>query len=180
MRGSAVAQNYAEVLFELAQRSGQLDEYGRLLDAAWGAIAASREVQAVLASPKVSKGRKAAILGSALGQAGAPIEFIRFLEAVVKRGRQMALGAIADSYTELVDASLNRVRASVTLARAPDPALRAAIEEALGRVLGKQVVAAYAVDPVLLGGAVIRVGDRVFDGSLRRRFVRLRRRLLAP
>lgn len=179
MTGSAVAANYAEALFELAEQSGQLEEYGRYLESAWAAISQAQEVQFVLASPRVSKSQKARILGAALGESGAPAELVRFLEAVVKRGRQLALGAITDAYFALVDRSLNRVRASVTVARQPDERLRDAIAESLGRLLGKEVIASFAVDPELLGGAVVRVGDRVFDGSVRRKLIRLRRHLLS-
>jgi F-type H+-transporting ATPase subunit delta len=67
----------------------------------------------------------------------------------------------------------------VTLARAPDEQLKRAIQEALTRQLGKQVIPAFTVDPEILGGTVVRVGERVLDGSLRRRMTKLRRQLLA-
>jgi F-type H+-transporting ATPase subunit delta len=66
----------------------------------------------------------------------------------------------------------------VTLARAPDEKQKRAIQEMLSRQLEKQVIAAYSVDPEILGGAIVRVGDRVLDGSLRRRMTKLRRQLL--
>lgn len=175
---SVVAQNYAEALFELAGKAGRLEEYGRLIDATAAAIDASPEVQGVLMSPKVPKAAKARVLGQALAQVGAPPEFVRYLGAVVKRGRQLLFGAIADEYRRLVDQSLNRVRATVTMAREPDPALGQQIAAALGRILRKDVIATYAVDPAVLGGAVVRVGDRVYDGSVRRSLMRLRRQLL--
>jgi F-type H+-transporting ATPase subunit delta len=56
--------------------------------------------------------------------------------------------------------------------------LRRTIEENLSRQLDKQVLAVYLIDPDILGGAIIRVGDRVLDGSVRRRMTRLRRQLL--
>jgi F-type H+-transporting ATPase subunit delta len=96
---------------------------------------------------------------------------------VVKRGRQGILRDIATEYLGLVDQQLNRVRASVTLAREPDEKLRRTIEDQLSRQMDKQVIAAYLVDPEILGGAIIRVGDRVLDGSVRRRMTKLRRQL---
>ena len=180
MIGSAIPLNYAEALFELARASGQIEAYGRLIDATARAVDTSPEVGSVLMSPRVTKALKARILGTALASVGAPKEFVRYLEAVVKRGRQMLFGRIADAYAGLVDQSLNRVRAAVTMAREPDPALERQITEALKRVLAKDVIASFAIDPAVLGGAVVRVGDRVFDGSMRRKLVRLRRQLLAP
>jgi F-type H+-transporting ATPase subunit delta len=66
----------------------------------------------------------------------------------------------------------------VTLAREPDRALRDAIERDLARALGQQVIAKFAADPAILGGTIVRVGDRIYDGSVRRRVARLRRQLI--
>jgi F-type H+-transporting ATPase subunit delta len=178
MSAVTVARNYAEALFELGERSGQLELYADLLDAVAAAIDNTPEVQAMLASPRVTRAEKARILGAALGDA-APREFVLFLQAVVKRGRQLLLGHILREYLALVDVKHNRVRAAVTVARQPDEALRATIEAGLGRALGKTVIADFRVDPAILGGAVVRVGERVYDGSVRRRLARLRRTLLA-
>jgi len=70
------------------------------------------------------------------------------------------------------------VRAGVTLARTPDEKLKRTIQELLSRELGKQVLPAFSVDPEILGGAIVRVGERILDGSLRRRMTRLRRQLI--
>jgi F-type H+-transporting ATPase subunit delta len=134
-------------------------------------------VQAVLMSPRVPKSEKARILGAAMK--GAPREFVLFLQAVVKRGRHRILREIAHEYRVLLDQKLERVRAGVTLARKPDAKLQRTIEELLSRQLKKEVIAAYSVDPEILGGAIIRMGERVLDGSLRRRMTRLRRQLLS-
>lgn len=177
MAGSIVAQNYAEALFALAQKAGRLDEYGRLMAATADALAASPEAQAVLVSPKVSKAQKSDLVGRAMAKMGAPAEFVRYLQAVVKRGRQGQFRPIADAYADLVDGSLNRVRAAVATARPADAALQQQITAALKRVMNKDVIAAFTVEPELLGGTVVRVGDRVYDGSVRRKLVRLRRQL---
>ena len=73
---------------------------------------------------------------------------------------------------------LNRVHAGVTLAREPDPGLEREIVDRLGAAIGKEVRAHFRGDPSILGGVVVRVGDRVFDGSLRRKLAVLRRRML--
>jgi len=173
----AVARNYAEALFALGEGSGRSEEYAGLLEALAGAIADSERVRMVLMSPKVTKARKGQLLAAALPQATR--EFALFLQAVINRGRQLALAEIADQYRMLLDEKHNRVRAGITVARQPDPALQRAIAEALGRALGKEVVPTWMVDPEILGGAVVRVGDRVLDGSVRRRLGQLRRQLLS-
>ena len=175
MRTETIARNYAEALFELAERAGQPDRFADLIDAVAAAVETIPKLKAVLMSPRIPKAEKARFLGAALKQA--PREFVLWLQAVVKRGRQQILREIAIEYQALSDQKLNRVRASVTLARKPDDKLKTLIEERLSRQLDKEVIAAYLIDPEILGGTIIRVGDRVLDGSVRRRMTKLRRQL---
>ena len=177
--GGALARNYAEALLELAEQSGELESFGQFIEVTARAVEGSPQVTAALMSPKVPKAAKSEILGNALTQVGAPRSFVLFLQAVIRRGRQGMFGPIATAYRELLDEKQNRVRAVVTVARVPDGALERAIESALVRLLDKEVVASFSVDPSILGGAIVRVGDRVYDGSVRRSLVRLRRQLLS-
>jgi F-type H+-transporting ATPase subunit delta len=177
LRSETVARNYAEALFQLGERSGNSERYAQLLDAVAAAVEQTPRVQAVLMSPRVPKSEKAKIFADALS--GAPREFALFLQAVIRRGRQQLLREIATAYLGLLDVKLDRVRAGVTLARNPDERLKKAIQEALSRQLGKQVIPAFSVDPEILGGTIVRVGERVLDGSLRRRITKLRRQLMS-
>jgi F-type H+-transporting ATPase subunit delta len=177
LRNETIARNYAEALFQLGERSGNTDRYADLFDAVAAAVEQAPKVQAVLMSPRVPKAEKARLLGEAMRES--PREFVLFLQALVKRGRQGILREIATEYMTLLDLKLDRVRAGVTLARDPDEKLQRAIQEALSRQLGKHVIPAFAVEPEILGGAIVRVGERVLDGSVRRRMTKLRRQLLA-
>jgi F-type H+-transporting ATPase subunit delta len=178
MRPITIARNYAEALFELGEQSGQSDRFAQLIDAVAAAVETTPEIQAVLNSPRVPKAEKVRLLGTALHDA--PRGFVLFLQALVKRGRQPLLREIASEYDALLDIKHNRIRAGVTLARPADERVREQIRQALSRQLGKEVVAGYSVDPEILGGAVVRIGTRHYDGSLRRRLTKLRRHLLAP
>ena len=177
MRTETVARNYAEALFQLGERSGQVEFYADLMDAVAAAVEQTPRVEAILMSPRVPKAEKARILGGALRDA--PREFVLFLQALVRRGRQQILRPISVEYMNLLDQKLDRVRAGVTLARAPDEKLKRAIQDALSRQMGKQVIPAFSVDPEIMGGTIVRVGERVLDGSLRRRMTKLRRQLLS-
>ncbi len=177
MRTGTIARNYAEALFELGEQSGSTAAYAELIDAVAGAVETAPEIQAVLMSPRVPKAEKARLFAAALKDA--PREFVRFLQALVKRGRQRLLREIAAEYEALLDIKHNRVRAGVTLARPVNEELQRDIQAALGRQLGKEVLAAFHIDPEILGGAVVRVGERIHDGSVRRRMTKLRRQLLS-
>ena len=177
MRPVTIARNYSEALFFLAEKSGKIEQYADLIDAVAYGVSTAPQVQAVLMSPRVTKARKAKLFADAL--AGAPGEFVLFLQAVIRRGRQGLLTDIAQQFHALHDLKLNRVRAAVTVARPVDEGLRRKVAERLTAVMGREVLPQFYEDPAILGGVVVRVGDRVFDGSVRRRMTVLRRALLA-
>jgi F-type H+-transporting ATPase subunit delta len=177
VRAESIARNYAEALFALGEKGDRTEEYAELLDAVAQGIAAAPAVQGVLMSPRVTKDQKAGLLAAALEDS--PREFVLFLQAVVKRGRQGLFGEMAVAYQALLDLKLNRVRAAVTVARPVDEALRLRIGKRLTEVMGQEVIPHSHHAPALLGGVIIRVGDRVFDGSIKRRMTALRRSLLA-
>ena len=176
MRHEAIARNYAEALFALGEAAGESVRYGALLEGLAAAVADTPNAQGVLMSPRVSKAAKATLLANTLPDAPKP--FMLFLQALVKRNRQGILHEMAESYAGLVDAKLNRVRVGVTLAHEADAGLRKQISEALTKALGKEALVRFAADPAVLGGSVVRVGERVHDGSLRRKLIMLRRQLL--
>src|SRR5256885_1254307 len=154
-----------------------VERYGQLMEAVAGAVQADERIAVALESPRVSKAVKAALLERALEEV-APPEFVRFLQAVVRRGRQGLLGEIAQQYQALVDVKLNRVHAGVTLLEEPDARLEKEVIERLSQAIGKEVRAHFRADRGILGGVVVRVGDRIYDGSGRRKLATLRRKLV--
>jgi F-type H+-transporting ATPase subunit delta len=179
MKSTTVARNYAEALFLAGEAHDEdaVERYGRLMDAVAGAVQADERIAMALESPRVSKTAKAALLERALGDVAEP-EVVRFLQAVVRRGRQGLFAEIAHEYQGLVDVKLNRVHAGVTLREEPDTKLEQQIVERLSRAIGKEVRAHFRADHAILGGVVVRVGDRIYDGSVRRRLAALRRKML--
>jgi len=177
VREPTIARNYAQALFEAGERSGETGRFAVLLEAVAGAIEADERIRVALDSPRVSKSLKQRILHQAL-VGRAPEPFIRFLGAVVKRGRQGIVGAINREYHALLDQKLNRVHAAVILARKPDKRLLEAIQRQLSAGIGKEVIPHVREDPRILGGIVVRIGDRVMDGSLRRKMAQLRKQML--
>lgn len=177
MKAATIARNYAEALFAAGAARKDVERYGAFMDAVAGAVQADERISLALESPRVAKRVKAQLLEAALSGA-APPEFVRFLQATVRRGRQGLLAEISQEYQKLLDVQLNRVHAGVTLSAEPDTKLQQLVTERLAAALGKEVRSHFHADPRILGGVVVRVGDRVHDGSLRRRMAVLRRRML--
>jgi F-type H+-transporting ATPase subunit delta len=104
--------------------------------------------------------------------------FVRFLLIVLQKRRQGMLPEIETAGRDLLYERTGRVHASVTLTNEPDDEFRTEIEDQLSKVLDRSVDADFRVDPRLIGGMVVRVQDKVLDGSVRRRLQMLRRSLL--
>jgi F-type H+-transporting ATPase subunit delta len=172
-----VARNYAEALLVLADKAKGLESWATLIDTVAEGVRLAPEAEAVLMSPRITKDAKAKLIAAALPKAPKP--FVSFLQAVVKRGRQGILREIADEYLVLVDAKLDRVRARVILAREATAAEQQAIAKFLSDAIGQTAIASFSTDPSLLGGAVVRIKERVFDGSIKRKMGTLRRVLLS-
>lgn len=177
MKSSVVARNYAEALLTVADQAKAVEKIGELLDAVAGAIASDPSLKAVMMSPRIRKSQKQEMLAKALGSV-APAPFVKFLQAVVQRGRQDLFSEMSQAYQLLADKHFNRVHASVVTARDADEAMRKLVTERLTQAMGKTVLPHFRTDASILGGVIVRLGDRVLDGSIRRRIQTLRARML--
>jgi F-type H+-transporting ATPase subunit delta len=180
MNDATIGRNYAETLLILAQRNGAdaQEEWGSLIEQLAAAMREDQRLRTFLESPKISAAQKIEVLGKALGKR-VPRPFLRFLETLVGKRRQMLIPAIAIEYRALIDESEDRVHANVTVAREPATAERDALTRQLSRLFGKRVVPHITLNPAILGGVIVKVGDTVMDGSVRRRLATLRSRMIA-
>lgn len=177
MRDATVTRNYAEVLLTLARRAEDLPGWGKLIQDVSSAMETDPTLRLFLESPRISEAQKSAVITEALSDR-VPRHFLRFLLALVRKRRQMLIPEIATEFANLVDASEGRIHANVTVARESSEADRNAIAEQLSRVLGKQAVLHVIVNPAILGGVIVKVGDTVMDGSVRKRLATLRSRIM--
>jgi F-type H+-transporting ATPase subunit delta len=176
MRAATVARNYAETLLSLAERAKDASGWGAMINEVAGAVRGDPTLRRFLASPKIAPPLKKQVLAKALADR-VPRIFLRFLDALIDNRRQTLIPEIAVAYSDLLEEREGRVHAEVTVARPLDAGGEGAIARNLSRALGKSVVPHLSVDPAILGGVVVRVGDTVIDGSVRRRLALLRRRL---
>ena len=177
MRDSTIARNYAETLLVLATRAEDLRGWGKMLTDVASAMRENPSLRLFLESPKVSAAQKSAVVGKAFTDR-MPRLMLRFIQTLIMHRRQMLIPEVAEEYLNLVDAAEGRIHARVTVAKETDDAGRAAIATHLSRMFGKEVVPHLTVDPAIMGGVIVHVGDTVLDGSVRKRLASLRRRML--
>lgn len=178
MRSTTIARNYAEALIILAKKANDLDGWGLAVNGVVTAMESDTRLRNFLAAPQVSAAEKSSVLGKAFGNK-LPRNMVRFLQKLVQNRRQMLLPQIAEQYGNLVDELTGRIHAQVTLAREASDADRNAIAAQLSRAFAKTVVPHVSVNPDIIGGVVVKVGDRVLDGSVRKRLKTLKARIVA-
>lgn len=178
----ALANQYAKALLEVSQFSGgaqaaeaALEELLRFAEV----FRSSRDLRMALLSPVVEHEQKIRVIDRLCDALGTGRTVRNFLNVVTKKRRLALLDAICARYQALLDEAEGIVRADVRSAMPMSDAQRAALEQALRRSTGAEVRCGYSVDPSLVGGAAVRIGSAVYDGSVRGRLDALRRRLVS-
>ena len=160
-----LARPYAQAVFELAQNAGDLAGWSSKLDAL-AAIAADATMQDLLKNPAFTDDRQVGLLTEIAGD-GLGSEGVNLVKLLVKNGRVNALPAIAELYAEKRAEAEKVVEADMITATAIDEGQQKAFADALQSKLGRSVKLNFSVDEDLIGGAVIRAGDWVIDGSVK-------------
>lgn len=180
MRDTTIGGTYADVLLALAQRAGDPQGWGKMFGDVAAAVEHDEILRRFLDSPQIADTTKIAILRRALANV-MPGPLVRFFDILVKHRRQTMLPEISQAYNERLDELAGRVRADVTVARPLGDAQRAALATQLTKSVGggRSVVPVVRVHPPILGGVIVKIGDRVADGSVRTRLGRLRHLLVS-
>jgi F-type H+-transporting ATPase subunit delta len=173
----STARRYAEAAFEIAEADGTLAAWRDALTAARDLLG-DPELLRVLANPAIPAATRQGILAQVAGEriTGKPR---RLLELLIERGRIERLPDVVREFGRLVAQREGISEATITSAAPLDEAEVAALRERVAAMTGGRVEVTLAVDPTLLGGVRIRVGDTLIDGSVRGRLERLRGRLEA-
>lgn len=177
---AAVDQRYAQALMDLvAEGKADAAVLQRELEDFAAMLRESQPLLLALASPAVDGKAKLGLIDALVQKAGLSHLTRNFLAVAVERGRIGAVPGIAREFEEMLLRQQGVVRAQVTSARTLTAEEKADIERELVAVTGHRIRATYANDQRLIGGFVARVGDTIFDGSVRGRLQRLRTTLMA-
>ena len=177
MRDETVARNYAEALFELAERHEGVDAYGNGIEMVAVLIDENDDFRRFLDTPRIALEQKKEVVRRVFGEM-LPEKLVNFVLITLDKRRQRLLRVIAREFKTLMDEHFNRVHVEVTLARKMDEDAVEEMQTRLTSALGKTAIPHVRVKPGILGGAIFRTGDTIYDGSLRRRLDGMRRRLL--
>jgi F-type H+-transporting ATPase subunit delta len=175
---SIVARRYAKALLELGLEEGNLESVVRDLGALAEAWQGSAELRNAVENPLVGLAAKKAAVSEIAAKLGAGASARNAALLLVDRRRARALPYIADTLRELADVRKGVVRAQVTSAAPLSDAYYARLQGQLERLTGMRVVVERLTDASLIGGVVTRIGDRIFDGSVRSRLQSMREALL--
>lgn len=170
-RHASSARRYAEALFQLADREGAIEPWLRQLQTTAAALSDERLTRA-LDDPAVPLDQREHAIEAATAEAPAQVRNLVLL--LLRRNRLELVRQIAVEYKRLHDRREGITPALVSSAAPLDPDESAAIAEHLRQLTGGQVEIDFRVDPSLLGGVLVRLGDRLLDGTVRGRLERLR------
>lgn len=157
-----IARPYASAVFAIAQEKGDMQTWSELL-AVLAQCAENSDVQEVLDNPKVSDEQAVSFLADITGELSADAR--GFLLLLAENNRLMLLPEIAELYEQLRADAEQKLFADVITAKPLTDEQKSKIAAALKKRLGKEVTLSESVDESLLGGAIIRAGDLVIDGS---------------
>ena len=177
MATSTVAKAYAEGLYRAAKKAGTAVAVAEEINALAAAFSGDKRLKTFLATPAIPAAAKRQALKKALAGKVSPIT-LNFLQLLVDKRRQGAIAGIALEFQKLLDADTGLLRGEVVQAAA-DETLAARAEATLTTRLGKTVFLSRRVDPRIIGGVVVRIGDLLLDGSFRSRLKALKGRMLA-
>jgi F-type H+-transporting ATPase subunit delta len=173
-----VASVYADALLKAGEQAGQTDAVLAELDAFLGEVLdVFPDFESILSSRLVMHEEKEALLDRAIGSQASPM-FLSFLKVVSRHGRLDLLRAVRRQARELLDKIRGRVPVRIATATPIDEAFAGRIAGSLAPLVGGLPKLERVVDPKLIGGIVVRVGDKVYDASIANQLHKLRQQMM--
>lgn len=177
MSNHRVSRRYAQALMDIAAEQKSVDAVAADLSSIGATLAASRELRVLVGSPVVREGKKLAIFKELWESRVGPVT-MAFLSLLVTKRREAILAEVIEEYGALRDTAQGVLAADVWTALPMTAEQEAALVKRLESHTQKKIRMQKSTDPAIRGGMVVRIGDTVLDGSVRRQLERLRERFL--
>ncbi len=175
-RDTVVAKRYAKALFELASQAGIIAEAEAGLKLVADTVKQDDDVLKVLSSPNIALEKKAELVNQVFG-GNVPELVVNTLQLLVSRGRQAIIADTYEAFMKIAGEALRQAHATVYSAKQLTDEELADVSKQFGQLAGKTIIATQVVAPELLGGVQVRIGDRLYDGSLSGKLERLEKSL---
>ncbi|MBM4260601.1 MAG: ATP synthase F1 subunit delta [Deltaproteobacteria bacterium] len=172
----SLARRYSRALFQLANEARQEDGVGTEIEQ-FNAAYNSSELQQVLTNPAFGVDVRKKILSQVMQSQQFSSLTVRFLSLLLERDRLAHLGGIVSCYRRLLNQAKGRVEAKVVSASALDDGMVERVRTQLRGISGKEVVLQQEVDPNLLGGLLVELEGKVYDGSVRTQLEKMKQRI---
>jgi len=179
MIAGSLARRYARAFLDIGVAKGTFEQLGKEMDELAATYSASRDLAEALTNPVFPMSRRRAVLEAVLAEMAVSPITKNFLLLLLDRERVPYVPAIARELRAMVDERAGRVRAMVTSARPLAGEHVSSIQAGLEKASGKKVILEKKEDPTLIGGVVAKVGDVVYDGSVRTQLEQMRERFLS-
>ncbi len=170
---------YANAMTDIALEQGAAEPAAKQLASFGAAYEQSVELRTFLASPAVSVEAKHAVIEKITGRIGASKIIRNFLFVIADHRRTQLIPEIITTFQQVLRQRQGVAEADISSAVELTAAQKKELAATLARLTGKKIEPKYSLDPALLGGAVVRIGDTIYDGSLRSRLNEMRARLAA-
>jgi F-type H+-transporting ATPase subunit delta len=174
---SAIAQRYAAALADVALERKSAAAVQRDLAAFVETFFSSADLKTIIESPAVNRDLKESVIEKVAAKMGMDETARNFILLLVDNRRTDMLRDVAKAFSEELNARLGIAEADVSSPRELSGAEKQELTAALERRTGKKIQARFAQDKALVGGAVVRVGSTIYDGSVREQLNRLREQL---
>ena len=171
-----VARRYAQALYEEAERVGRTEHVDADVALIRDSLDASRDLVLFFESPVISRKKKQAVVTTLFEPRVEPTT-LRFLQLLVEKRREDLFPIVVQSYRTLRDEHLGIVEATARVAQPLSADEEKDLAQSLEKMTGRRIRLSVVPEPGLIGGMVIRVGDTVYDGSVRHQLASLRERL---
>ena len=175
----ALAERYAGALVDVALENKQADLVKQELADFAGLIRESPELHAFLSNPSIARAAKHSAIDAIVARMGATRTLRNYLFVIVDQRRAGMLIEIEQAFSRLLNARQGITQASVTSATELSAQERAELGAALEKLTGEKVQSKFTTDAALIGGAVVRIGSTIYDGSVRTQLERMRARMIS-
>jgi F-type H+-transporting ATPase subunit delta len=170
---------YANALADIALAEGAAEPAAKQLHDFGAAYAESAQLRTFLASPAVSVEAKHAVVEKIVARLGASKIIRNFLFVLADHRRTHLIPEVIAAFHQVIRQRQGIAEAEISSAVEMSAAQKKVMAATLAQLTGKKIEAKFALEPALLGGAVVRIGDTIYDGSLRSRLNEMRARLAA-